>query len=388
MNKRLSISILGALFVLSFSLVAQAQMVTGMAYIENGNLVKAKENARREAMRTFVEERIGVKVNSQSEMENFLLVRDRIVSKSEGFVVIKKVVSESNDGTYYTVVLDLEAGAKPIELAQADVKTMLSTLDRNSSRGSMDIAITDESAEGTWDWSSQMIACLKEAGFGRIKRNDHILSFLGSSDNLKLNKLQLYPELRRIGRLEGTGAKSIVRGSVKTVKPATAVSNVYVATAQASIELIGYDSSSVDALSKYATAMGTTPEEAEFNAKKLVLEEAAGSLAEQTAVTVQYEEQGGRREIEATFIFQDIYNRSTDSDNILAALENANCEIDRSVFNNEGQFVVAVYTQEYAKLNDLVREVLRQLAAHYPHSSNSVSDDLGNTKTIIMLGAR
>lgn len=388
MNKRWIISILGILFALSFSLVAQAQMVTGMAYIENGNLVKARETARREAMRAFVEERIGVKVNAQSEMENFLLVRDRIVSKSEGFVVVKKVVSESNDGTYYTVVLDLEAGTKPIELAQTDVKAMLAALDRNSSRGSMDIAITDDLAQATWDWSSQMVACLKEAGFGRIKRNDHILSFLGSGANLQLNKLQLYPELRRIGRLEGTGAKSIVRASVKTVKPAVAVSKAYVATAQASVELIGYDSSSVDALSRYATAVGATPEEAEFNAKKMVLEEAAKGLAEQAAVTVQYEERGGKREIEATFVFQDIYNRSFDSDNILAALENANCEVDRSVFNNDGQFVVAVYTQEYAKLNDLVREVLRQLATHYPRSSNFVSEDIGNTKTIIMLGAR
>lgn len=388
MNNRLSISIVVALFLLTFSLVAQAQAVTGMAYIENGNLIKAKETARREAMRSFVEEKIGVKVNSESETENFLLVRDRIVSKSEGFVVVKKVVSESNDGTYYTVVLDLEVGAKPIELAQADVKTMLSTLDRNSSRGSMDIAITADSAQATWDWSSQMVACLKEAGFSRIKRNDHILSFLGSGNNLNLNKLQLYPELRRIGRLEGTGAKSIVRGYIRTVKPAFVMKNVYASTAQATIELIGYDSSNVDALSKYATAVGKTPEEAEFNAKKMVLEEAAQSLAEQAAVTVQYEEQGGKREIETTFIFQDIYNKSFDSENILAVLENANCEIDRSVFNNEGQFVVAVYTQEYVKLNDLVREVLRQLAMKYPNSSNSISEDIGNTRTIIRLGAR
>lgn len=386
MNRWLSIIV--AFFSLTFSLVAQAQVVTGMAYIENGNLVKAKESARREAMRSFVEEKIGVKVNSESETENFLLVRDRIVSKSEGFIVVKKVVSENNDGTYYTVVLDLEVGAKPIELAQADVKTMLSTLDRNSSRGSMDIAITSDSDQATWDWSGQMVACLKEAGFGRIKRNDHILSFLGTNNNLQSNKLQLYSELRRIGRFEGTGAKSIVRGYVRNVKPASAIENAYISTAQASIEIIGYDSSNVDALSKYATAVAKTPEEAELNAKKLVLEEAAQSLAEQAAITVQYEEQGGKREIETTFIFQDIYNRSLDSGNILAALEDANCEIDRSVFNSNGQFIVAVYTQEYSKLNDLVREVLRQLATTYPNSSNSISEDIGNTKTIIRLGAR
>lgn len=386
MNRWLSIIV--AFFSLTFSLVAQAQVVTGMAYIENGNLVKAKESARREAMRSFVEEKIGVKVNSESETENFLLVRDRIVSKSEGFIVVKKVVSENNDGTYYTVVLDLEVGAKPIELAQADVKTMLSTLDRNSSRGSMDIAITSDSDQATWDWSGQMVACLKEAGFGRIKRNDHILSFLDTNNNLQSNKLQLYSELRRIGRFEGTGAKSIVRGYVRNVKPASAIKNAYISTAQASIEIIGYDSSNVDALSKYATAVAKTPEEAELNAKKLVLEEAAQSLAEQAAITVQYEEQGGKREIETTFIFQDIYNRSLDSGNILAALEDANCEIDRSVFNSNGQFIVAVYTQEYSKLNDLVREVLRQLATTYPNSSNSISEDIGNTKTIIRLGAR
>lgn len=172
------------------------------------------------------------------------------------------------------------------------------------------------------------------------------------------------------------------------VKPASAIKNAYISTAQASIEIIGYDSSNVDALSKYATAVAKTPEEAELNAKKLVLEEAAQSLAEQAAVTVQYEEQGGKREIETTFIFQDIYNRSLDSGNILAALEDANCEIDRSVFNSDGQFIVAVYTQEYSKLNDLVREVLRQLATTYPNSSNSISEDIGTTKTIIRLGAR
>jgi hypothetical protein len=386
MNRWLSIIV--ALFSLTFSLVAQAQVVTGMAYIENGNLVKAKESARREAMRSFVEKKIGVKVNSESETENFLLVRDRIVSKSEGFIVVKKVVSENNDGPYYTVVLDLEVGAKPIELAQADVKTMLSTLDRNSSRGSMDIAITSDSDQSTWDWSGQMVACLKEAGFGRIKRNDHILSFLDTNNNLQSNKLQLYSELRRIGRFEGTGAKSIVRGYVRNVKPASAIKNAYISTAQASIEIIGYDSSNVDALSKYATAVAKTPEEAELNAKKIVLEEAAQSLAEQAAITVQYEEQGGKREIETTFIFQDIYNKSLDSGNILAALEDANCEIDRSVFNSDGQFIVAVYTQEYSKLNDLVREVLRQLATTYPNSSNSISEDIGTTKTIIRLGAR
>lgn len=384
--KKIYFTLLMCLVALCFTFTASAQIVTGMAYIENNNLVKAKENARREAMRSFVEERVGVKINSESETENFILVRDHIVSRSEGYVVVKRVVSEKQQGPYYVVELDLEAGNKPIEMAQTDVKTMLSSLDRQSSRGSMDIAITAENADNTWDWSSQMVACLKGAGFSRIKRNDHILHFIGQ--NLNLNKLQLYSELRRIGRLEGTGAKSIVRGFIKIAKPAYPIGNAYAAVAQASIEIIGYDSSNVDAISKYATALGNSDAEAEMNAKRLALEESAQCLAEQAAVTVQYEEQGGKREIETTLMFQDITDKIGDSTNIIQSLENANCEIDRSVFTADNNFAVAIYTQEYNKLYDVILSVLKQIRLYYPNAVNFDSEDLGTTKTIIKLGGR
>lgn len=364
---------------------ANAQLVTGMAYIENGNVVKAKEAARREAMRSFVEQQVGVSVNAESETENFLLVRDHIVAKSEGFVIVKKVVKESSDGVYFTVVLDLEAGAKPIEAAQMDVKTMLGALDRNSSRGSLDIAITDENADATWDWSSYMVAALKGQGFGRIKRNDAVLNFLGTGNNLRMNKLQLYPELRRIGRTEGTGAKAIVRGSIRLARPAQLANNAYVATAQASVEIIGYDSNNVDAMTRYATAVGMTADEAEANAKTLALEETAKGLAEQAAVTVQYEEQGGKREIETIFVFQNLYDKVGDSETILAALKSANCEVDRSVFDAGNSFSVAIYTQEYNKLQEVIAAVLQQLRRNYPGAVNEDSGGIGATKTIIRL---
>lgn len=314
-----------------------------------------------------------------------MLVRDRIIAKSEGFVVVKKVVQESNDGIYFKVVLDLEAGSKPIEAAQMDVKTMLGALDRNSSRGSLDIAITDENADATWDWSSYMVAALKGQGFGRIKRNDAVLNFLGTGNNLRMNKLQLYPELRRIGRTEGSGAKAIVRGSIRLARPAQLVNNAYMATAQAAIEIIGYDSNNVDAMTRYATAVGMTADEAEANAKTLVLEETAKGLAEQAAVTVQYEEQGGKREIETVFVFQNLYDKVGDSETILAALESANCEVDRSVFGSGNSFSVAIYTQEYNKLQEVIEAVLQHLRPNYPGSVNEDSGGMGAAKTVIRL---
>lgn len=367
---------------------AYAQIVTGQAYIENGNAVKAKESARREAMRTFVESQVGVKINSESEMENFLLVRDHIVSKSEGYVLVKRVVSEKNDGAIFYVTLDLEAGSKPIELALADIKTQLQSLDRNSSRGSLDIAVTDENPNSTYDCSTYMVAALKREGFSRIKKNDHILAFLGTGNNNQMNKLLLYPELRRVGKLEATGAKAIVRGTVRLAEPAKMTGASYMATAQAAIEIIGYDSDNVDALFRYATAVGNTATEAIAQAKQQAMAEVARGLAEQASVTVQYEEQGGKREIETTIIFADIYNKVNDSEIILSALESVNCEIDRNVFAGDNTFHVAIYTQEYNKLNDVINALVKALRSNYPNAVTTVAGDIGATKTVIRLGAR
>ena len=365
--------------ILGVSGIAAAQIVTGQAYIENGNTIKAKENARREAMRTFVEQQVGVQINAVSETENYILVRDRIVAKSDGFVIVKRVVDEQNCGMYYKVTLDLEAGTKPVATALADMQ-----LDRNSSRASLDIAITDETADATWDWSTCFVASLKAAGYHNVRRNGYILQFLGN--NLSMNKLQLYPELRRIGRMSGSTSKSIARGSIRMISPAQQLgSGAFVATAQASVEIIGYDADEVDAVSKYATAMGSSPAEAMANAKQTALAEVAQALAQQTVVTVQYEEQGGRREIETVLVFAGIYDRVGESKNILSLLEEANCEVDRSVFKNDGSFEVAVYTQEYHNLHALVQAVLDKLHTSYPGAFNTQYDDIGATKPIIRL---
>lgn len=363
--------------------LCNAQQATGQAYIENNNLLKAREEARRDALRSFVEEKIGVHVKANSEVENFLLVRDHITAHSEGYVVVKRIVSERITGEYLVLVLDLEVGNKPLELAEQEVKTQLANLDRNSSRGSMDIAMVGEDANETTNWNNYMVAALKKKGFARIKSNNLVLAYL--KDNLATNKLQLYADLRKIGKGNGT-SKSILRGSVKTINRGTLVApGSYKATAQVSLEIIGYESDNIDALSRYATAVGWSKEEAEIRAKGKALDEAAEELAQQASVTVQYEEQGGRREIELSLIFPDAYNRTVDEKIILQALEASECEIDRSVFATDGSFRVAIYSKGYEKVNDLLRRVEEELRKNYPQAGREANENSGDSKVVVRL---
>lgn len=372
------------IFCLCLSIACHGQIVTGCAYIENNNIPKAREQARREALRSFVEEKIGIHVKAQSETENFLLVRDHITSRSDGFVLVKKVISEKIEDFYLMLTLDLETGDKPFELAEQEVKQHLQSLDRNSSRGSLDIAVFDVDADRTWNWSRYMVACLRKQGFSRIKSNDAVVHYL--SNNLNANKLQLYTNLRKVGRESGSTAKAILRGSVRTVNPGTPLANGgFMATAQVALEIIGYESDNIDALTRYVTAVGISKVEAEIRAKENAMEEAAEGLAQQASVTVQYETQGGRREIELACSFLGIANREHDSKIILQALENAQCEIDRSVFASDGSFRVAIYSQSYEKINDLLCRVLEELHRSYPGAYRAENNSFGDSKIILHL---
>ena len=143
----------------------QAEIVTGQAYIENGNLEKANTDARKDAMRTFIESKLGVKVSSTTEVVNSMLVRDSIVTQSDGYVLIKKVIDEKQNGNIYTVSLDLEANTKLIQSAAADLPSRLQALDSDSSRSGINVAIIDEDSRNTALWNDYFTGILKQRAF-------------------------------------------------------------------------------------------------------------------------------------------------------------------------------------------------------------------------------
>lgn len=363
----------------AFPYSARAELVTGQAYIENGNIQKAKLDAKRDAMRTFVEKEVGVHIKASSEAVNSLLVRDSIIAKDNGYVLVKKIVDEKEEGNLYTVVLDLEADKKQIQTQEADVHERLMNIDEASSRYGINVAIVDEDASQTAFWNDYFTGMLKMTGF-RAQVNDAVVAYLGQHIN-RQNDLTLNAEIRRMGRLgDRMDANAIIRGRIRLVRPTEKIkSRAYRAVAQVNCELIGYDSNAIDVAAGYYTQVADTPEKAEQLAKEAALQAAAKKLGSESLKTVQQEVRDG---IKMTFVFQPITDKMTQRRKILDGLTHANCEIIRSSFVR-GTLQVYVSSAEYNSLEELKEAVIRQLMPSFPQLTEA--DDggqYGSTKLI------
>jgi len=79
---------------------------TGMAGIVNNDLGMARDRALEDARRKAVESVIGVMVDSETLVENFQLVNDRIYSQSAGFICGEKITNERQDQYNYFVTIN------------------------------------------------------------------------------------------------------------------------------------------------------------------------------------------------------------------------------------------------------------------------------------------
>ena len=359
----------------------QAEIVTGQAYIENGNLEKANTDARKDAMRTFIESKLGVKVSSTTEVVNSMLVRDSIVTQSDGYVLIKKVIDEKQNGNIYTVSLDLEANTKLIQSAAADLPSRLQALDSDSSRSGINVAIIDEDSRNTALWNNYFTGILKQEGF-RAEVNDPVVLYLGQhlgqTDDLTLNT-----EIRRIGRTgDRMDANAIIRGRISLAQPAEKLApGSYKAIAQINCELIGYDSNTVDVSSGYYPYVASTAAEAERKAKETALRSAAEELGKQALLTNQQEYRGGVHNLKTTLVFHHLTNKAVQRNQIIAGLRNVNCRVIRSAFTGPDTFQVFVSATDYNNLEELKEAILSHFSAQFPNIIDAVDDNqAGSTK--------
>lgn len=359
----------------------QAEIVTGQAYIENGNLEKANTDARKDAMRTFIENKLGVKVSSTTEVVNSMLVRDSIVTQSDGYVLIKKVIDEKQNGNIYTVSLDLEANTKLIQSAAADLPSRLQALDSDSSRSGINVAIIDEDSRNTALWNDYFTGILKQEGF-HAEVNDPVVLYLGQhlgqTDDLTLNT-----EIRRIGRTgDRMDANAIIRGRISLAQPAEKLApGSYKAIAQINCELIGYDSNTVDVSSGYYPYVASTAAEAERKAKETALRSAAEELGKQALLTNQQEYRGGVHNLKTTLVFHHLTNKAVQRNQIIAGLRNVNCRVIRSAFTGPDTFQVFVSATDYNNLEELKEAILSHFSAQFPNIIDAVDDNqAGSTK--------
>lgn len=92
-----------SLFTVVHAQESQTVMVEGIAPIVDENKAIAKDNALKDAQRKAVEQAVGAMISSETAVQNFQLLSDKVFSQSQGYIQSYKIVSEGADGTLYKV---------------------------------------------------------------------------------------------------------------------------------------------------------------------------------------------------------------------------------------------------------------------------------------------
>ena len=356
MKKFFLLILMSGIFFINFCTmkIAQAEIVEGMAAIINDDVEKAKFNARQDAMRNFVEAKIGVHVQSETEVARNMLVSDRILTKSDGYVQVKKVVKEWQEEGIFHIQLDLTADAKKIEVAASDLKTAIQSLDENSSRYGVQVVISgrdeNNNPKSISLLNNYVRQSLESVGF-RTSDNDEILRYLNSTTDL--DNPQVNAEVRRLARGAGREEEnSILRGTLST-KEIRKVGGSYQAVVLASFELIGLDDSRTNSFVDYFAAVAKDRTTAELKAEHDAAKKAVEVLAQKALQTVQDENRGGVRHIKLTAIFNNITDRKFQDDKIMQGLSAAGCRVIRRSYASDGSLRIFFETTTYKNFEEI-----------------------------------
>ena len=98
---------LTAFSIMSAASEIEIQEAVGLARLYSGEEKQAKDEALRNAMKKAIEQGVGAMLTSESEVENFQLVSDRILTKSKGVIKSYRILREGvvDNGVNYEVAI-------------------------------------------------------------------------------------------------------------------------------------------------------------------------------------------------------------------------------------------------------------------------------------------
>lgn len=347
MKKSISAAICGAIcLTCSAGVLLQpancyAEVVEGFAPIVNGDVETARQKARKYAMRSYVESKVGVNVESNTTVDMGLVISDRIVTDSKGYVQIKKVISEKQQGSLYVVKLDLEADDTVIETKyKEDAAKAMGALDVNTdSRRSAEIAIINVGLNGRNVKDEAATASMTQyMGDMNVtaKTNHAVMDYMITTPNPSLN------DLRNISLKNDTGAGSILVGRIQDLN-VDKVEGGYVAEVYAYYMFIGLNNDYTNSFAQYFQEFGRTYNEALSTAHATAANKASEELTKSALKVMQVES----KSLNASLEFRHLSDKINQSRAIKTLLKNMGCRILKAGFAPDGSYRVRVVNSDY-----------------------------------------
>jgi hypothetical protein len=106
-------TVLGFLFIALAALTVMAQetktvTAEGVSVIQNGAKDIARDAAVEDAQKRAVEQAVGILIDSQTQVENYQLISDKILSQTKGYIKRYSIAGETVDGTLLRVRINAE----------------------------------------------------------------------------------------------------------------------------------------------------------------------------------------------------------------------------------------------------------------------------------------
>ena len=112
----------------------------GMATIHNNLVDIARDKAIDNAQRAAVEKAVGVMITSATQVENYEVKLDRILSESKGFINTYRILKEWREGDTYVVSLEADVGMGKLKDRMAAIEFVMA----GKSRPRVMIVMSDE----------------------------------------------------------------------------------------------------------------------------------------------------------------------------------------------------------------------------------------------------
>lgn len=154
--KKVAFSLLLFLISNGFLWAQESKVVsaTGYGAILANDLVKAKDDAVNDALRKAVEQVVGIMVDSKTITENFMLLEDKIYTKTSGYVQKYDIISSNKniDGAYEVTI---KAIVKTSDL-ENDLQGIITTLRREGMPRTM-VIIKEKSLHNSgWRFTEEL----------------------------------------------------------------------------------------------------------------------------------------------------------------------------------------------------------------------------------------
>ncbi|MCE5264726.1 MAG: flagellar assembly protein T N-terminal domain-containing protein [Deltaproteobacteria bacterium] len=116
MKRAVILAVVAGLLCTVLPAVAQTKIqATGSAVVDGNRVDVAREKALDGALRSAVEKVVGIMLTSTSEVENYALKMDRILSESRGFINTYAILSERRQGDLLDLVVEADVGRERLK---------------------------------------------------------------------------------------------------------------------------------------------------------------------------------------------------------------------------------------------------------------------------------